>query len=697
MQELLSACQDAILPPVSTIGTSHLALPAPPTPSVTTSTAGGKSTTSRRGSRATKCTHPEEGGEDDDSDFSTGQVVQASDIDETGSAGTIGDESGLTKSTGITDAEACLHCGAPRDGPELCADCRADQCQICGKVDPISIDAQLRCFGCVREHLLRARMRIGALRPHVPFLPTSLFAHDMQQQSRGGFGAGPPMSRLSTQSCSSTIALSSFAPPLPPSLYSLHGQDAEEADASEAKPSDVMYDGPPFADVPTAAAVRPAAKNKLMPPPPNRIPSPASTSKSSPLSRGLAVPFLLPGSHDSFSLDQAQSSPILKSFSASPLLKSATKQSSSPLLKSVKSPLPPLLSLDTASNVSLTDSNGSFDVPFSSEWERPLTNEELSFLLASPMRPATPGHAPPPYTAPTGRNLTPPNEGLLNTSPQSPNFVRSASPKLMGVMPPLTPSGACAIDETNNSTAPTPPSASPSRVCSDANFSLLRPISPAQNSPLRLYSPRRNFPVMALLQPPENNNHHAGSVNGSPASASDIANFVARGEQRALAEWAISTARHASPYVGIPQSPLRIPQSPMHGGTSRLIAPSAANLQTDKGRSCFSEHVTALQLKSTITPSSIVNLEANSILRRSPCLTATGGQTVTGASPLHSQGSSFPPTTRRRRSNSLDTGPPHPKRQRSASDMETDMTEWLDPDAESFGLDPNQYGSNLGK
>ena len=61
----------------------------------------------------------------------------------------------------------CLHCNEKHGGPpgtELCEGCREDQCGLCGRVDPIATDADGRCFGCMREAVLRARAAMGALR-----------------------------------------------------------------------------------------------------------------------------------------------------------------------------------------------------------------------------------------------------------------------------------------------------------------------------------------------------------------------------------------------------------------------------------------------------------------------------------------------------------------------------------------------------
>ena len=62
----------------------------------------------------------------------------------------------------------CKHCSVslpPHEAfAELCVDCREDQCQLCGNVDPIAVDQYRRCFGCMREAVLRSRLRAGALK-----------------------------------------------------------------------------------------------------------------------------------------------------------------------------------------------------------------------------------------------------------------------------------------------------------------------------------------------------------------------------------------------------------------------------------------------------------------------------------------------------------------------------------------------------
>ena len=66
------------------------------------------------------------------------------------------------------EAHLCKHCSVqlpPHEAQaELCVDCRDDQCQLCGSVDPIAVDQYRRCFGCMREAVLRSRLRAGALR-----------------------------------------------------------------------------------------------------------------------------------------------------------------------------------------------------------------------------------------------------------------------------------------------------------------------------------------------------------------------------------------------------------------------------------------------------------------------------------------------------------------------------------------------------
>jgi len=127
--------------------------------------------------------------------------------------------------------------------------------------------------------------------------------------------------------------------------------------------------------------------------------------------------------------------------------------------------------------------------------------------MASPRRPSTPSHAAPPAY---------PSPSQLASFGTSPGTLPSASPRRADGVAPLG-------------------------VPLDTRMPLLGQPSPPQ----RLPSPWRL---------PGGGGGGGGGADSTPLSPD--AGGALRGEGRALVEWALATARHASPYIGVPQSPL---------------------------------------------------------------------------------------------------------------------------------------------
>ena len=244
------------------------------------------------------------------------------------------------------EAQKCLHCSVSlMEGvhAELCTDCREDQCQFCGSVDPIAVDQYRRCFGCMREAVLRSRLRAGALRNFelqvaAPALPS-------KPSTPASLGRTP----------------SPYAPPTP---------------SPQLQPAAPVLRLAPA----TRSPLLPPARSPLLPPsrspllPPAR--SPASSPQLGPMAP--AMPPLL------FALPPAALPPptISEAEGGAPVLRVslpvALPTAPPPMAPPPKPPSPA----------------PGWEPPSPSRgWERPgLTDDEMHRLLASPMRPSTPSH-----------------------------------------------------------------------------------------------------------------------------------------------------------------------------------------------------------------------------------------------------------------------------------------------------------------
>ena len=393
-----------------------------------------------------------------------------------------------------TEAEAplgpgCAHCGVPLTGeldssrgPMLCVDCKQDQCQGCGRVDPIAVDEHKRCFGCMREVLLRNRLRIGALRgvkaPGVAAWAAAHQAHQAHiQQQQAAYDAHmqqlsahsqqqPPHQQLEQQQLEQ--------PPQPPQpQQSQQPQQQVQHDhyrgcAEPAPEQEAMQ--------PSAGAGAPAALLPHQPTPPQAVSPFWSPQSQSPLLSSALSPALppamappLPALSTSPMLPPAMAPPQPPYLPLPPLEASRIRRvmsGATPPLQPAPAPalLPDPLGLLPAALTSLsaapeasagptpsptsrttppfawergTFTAGSEGAAAAAEWERPLADnhEELYMLLSSPARPSTPSHAPaPPY--PLIHHATPPNASPLHTPTGAPG---AQHPFAMLRIPPPSP------------------------------------------------------------------------------------------------------------------------------------------------------------------------------------------------------------------------------------------------------------------
>ena len=372
----------------------------------------------------------------------------------------------------------CAHCGtgltaaaaaaAAAGIPTLCTECLEDQCHTCGRVDPIAVDDEQRCFGCMREAVLRKRLRIGALVPRhlkpTPHPPPHATIISLTSAAPHLHQPASTQAHAPLAAAAAGDAASLPAPPMQPPLLVAFASAVPATDPLRApvRSSGAPSVAPPL-PTPQSGAVL-LHDTELMPPPP----LPAMPSPGLPPLDAFRATRRIPGT-------PGHTPPLGPSLSLPTLL---------PPLS-----MPPAANLDIggfgSSHVGVPSPSApthtiygttTDDAATAAEWERPLNDnhEDLYLLLSSPARPSTPSHsAPPPYPL---RHPTPPN----------------ASPLHAGGPPTLHPHP----------------------------FAMLR------------------------LPPPS---PHRGP---SP-----------RGEQRAMVEWAVASARHQSPAWRAP-SPAWRAQSP---------------------------------------------------------------------------------------------------------------------------------------
>ena len=277
------------------------------------------------------------------------------------------------------EAQKCLHCSVSlMEGvhAELCTDCREDQCQFCGSVDPIAVDQYRRCsitlslsltptpnaypdpnpryrrcFGCMREAVLRSRLRAGALRNFELQVPAP--AIPSKPSTPASLGRTP----------------SPYAPPTPsPQLQ----PSAPVVRLAPPTRSPLLAPARSPLLAPARSPLLQPARSPLLPP----ARSPASSPQLGPMAP--AMPPLL------FALPPAALPPptISEAEGGAPVLRVslpvALPTAPPPMAPPPKPPSPA----------------PGWEPPSPSRgWERPgLTDDEMHRLLASPMRPSTPSH-----------------------------------------------------------------------------------------------------------------------------------------------------------------------------------------------------------------------------------------------------------------------------------------------------------------
>jgi len=419
MHELLEASQDAILPS----GCLSLSAPAPPTPPLLTK----QKPVSKKRKQPSKGKGKEE-------------------------AASPAARGGPEPDKAAAQGPPCKHCGSEAGGEhhELCASCAEDQCWLCGRVDPIATNELHQCFGCMRENVLRSRLRVGALRSHL--MPSA-----------------PPPPRFVPP------------PPMPGALAQLPPHFAPIPNAAAAVPP---MPPPPMPPPPMPPPPMPPPPMPP-PPPPVRSASPApvaagATTAPAPAAALAAAPAAAPAA-------QKRVSPRFSPLGTSPTLPASPAPAlgpSTPLPPAAAGAAPPpasqhllqctlaagspsALSCSSPSWMACARSQSPSAAVLSAEWERPMSDEELCMLLSSPCRPSTPSHsAPPPYPTPSP------------TMPESPRHGPAHPPSgglllgYLGDAPPRGPSPRGVAGEQRAlaewavaSSRHAPPSPSPAHGC----------------------------------------------------------------------------------------------------------------------------------------------------------------------------------------------------------------------------------------
>ncbi|KAL1496733.1 hypothetical protein AB1Y20_014326 [Prymnesium parvum] len=158
---------------------------------------------------------------------------------------------------GDRPAAACAHCRvelSPSRKKELCVDCAEDQCWKCGRVDPIGVDEHRNCFGCMREALLRNRLRIGAFRRLQLFRPPPAVPPPVvPQRTASSQGSAPPVVPPLRQPSADRLAKAAdSSPQLRPAGYT----PPQGAAQPHAQPPELRLDGRP-GDISPPAPVSP--------------------------------------------------------------------------------------------------------------------------------------------------------------------------------------------------------------------------------------------------------------------------------------------------------------------------------------------------------------------------------------------------------------------------------------------------------
>lgn len=276
----------------------------------------------------------------------------------------------------------------------------------------------------------------------------------------------------------------------------------------------------------------------------------------------------------------------------------------------------------------------------SPQWGRPLSGGELAQLLASPIRPSTPSHAPPPYPVRPPQIPTPPNAASPNDSPlhigapPSPShatgtahpfaMLRSPTlPPLRGPSPKPAAGEQRAMAEWAHATARHPSpywrAPSPSPRLGDASP---HGIPPSGFSIPPLPMTRQISAEDASLTSPRLPGYAWAMAASSPAYIERPAT-----DPRSSPCWSGPSSATSS-YVGIPQGYLRPSTDPRSsprlptpggsaGGTSFGVTTAMLRPSTDPRRS---PRFSAASSASGLMPPPLTPSEQSALLRRSPRL-----------------------------------------------------------------------------
>mmetsp|Transcript_1078 Transcript_1078/g.2861 ORF Transcript_1078/g.2861 Transcript_1078/m.2861 type:complete len:616 (+) Transcript_1078:585-2432(+) len=393
--------------------------------------------------------------------------------------------------------------------------------------------------------------------------------------------------------------------------------------------------------VPDAACVPPQSETASQPPPPSDtaraapLPPTVAAQPSPPLPSAQALPTRvqptegsmpppppMPARMTSF---ERQSSSGAASPAFGPTLSASPRQLSPALLAALAPAgmLPPAIDIGSpahgAAAASIFPSAASASAALSAEWERPMSTEELAQLMASPCRPPTPSHAPaPPYPSPFVLGSTSPSSSPCPDARFPPPHVIPLAPSTQPM--DVTP---VSVSRAGGSQQPLPsdgPQASPR----------CQPSPPRMNSPWRpstdATSPGPLGAATLLEAQP------AAPLGGGPVP----------GSGRALVEWALATSRHASPFIGVPPSPIH------HACSSAVSAANAAWAVAEQSPS--REAPPGLSLRTATHPSAGLPLSLSvsaddapaaavfsDVVRRSPRIAATSPSAGV-SSPMHLHG-----------------------------------------------------------
>uniref|UniRef100_A0A7S4BJ89 Uncharacterized protein n=1 Tax=Chrysotila carterae TaxID=13221 RepID=A0A7S4BJ89_CHRCT len=566
MDELLQASQDAILPSPASVS---LSAPAPPTPPI----ASPKVKTAGRGLRRKQPMRPRS------KEGACTSPAPAAASAASGKAGTSQSPAAARVSVKPAPAPAaaaaptllCKHCGTdftddsdaaavptgtPRCERELCDDCLADQCRQCGRVDPIAVNEDLWCFGCMRETLLRHRLRLGALKGFTPAplmppppVPLTAMAH--------AHAATP-----------NAVPAPSCTPCAQPSQPSQHTQPAQPE--KPAQPT--LLPRPAQASQPSQASQVTQALQFPPPTQPTHAPQPGpSVAPSSFSPRVAASPRRSPRSATS-PVSAATPAPPAESSTAPPA-PTAPAAAPAPATAAPPAPLQPAAMPMPPPPARTPSGPGSGAQGAAHEGLQGSAQSAASPARRTSPRfsPLLPHHAPAPALSGSEHLfvLTPSMGGPPAASPSHLSPTSAPSPQLAAAATAAT----AAASAPSCAYPPSPSSADWERPLSaeDLYHLVLSPCqSPLHAPPYPMASPSAPESPRQCMQP----RPVLGMPPESPYAQRGPSPRPAAGEQRALAEWAVASSRHVpSPAHGCSSWPspmhLRAP-SPMHSNEALL-------------------------------------------------------------------------------------------------------------------------------